>query len=240
VRVFLEALTDPAVRANVDAAVLAELEDEGNKFLRMKTDMLGPNTKAMVQTLQQLLLVAGSSKEKKLIVQLLLVISSCSRLDEYIECVRAAEKAAPPAGAAELPGRHGYDGQFEYKKTDSPRLRDSVTKRASFLSVSLGQDQMEAYIELMSDHSGELSPGSEESNEERTLCRICENFIAHSIYPSHVKFCQTKVGHDIEVLAVDQEISKLIGTLKPGSPLRLLMEHVRAVRDGGFYECMQA
>jgi hypothetical protein len=34
------------------------------------------------------------------------------------------------------------------------------------------------------------------------------------------------VVHDIEVLTVDQEISKQIGLMKPGSPARAVMEKV--------------
>lgn len=245
--------------------MLAGLEDEGNKFLRLKTESLGPNSKAMVNRLQQLVLRAVTSRQKKLVVQLLLMISSCSRLDEYIACVREAELASsghkPPA---EMTGRSGYDGQMEYRKLDSPRLRDSATKRANFLSVSMGQDELDSYIELIPQHLQQqqqqaVASSSPTRDDEEVLCRICEKNILRALYPSHAKFCGQKglfvlkqrlvsrfltlclwaVGHDMEVLVVDQEISKLLHGMKQGSALRGLMERVLGVRDGGFVECMQ-
>ncbi len=153
VKAFLESLAQPAVRENVSPQVLKELERQGEVFLALRTEMLGPKAKAMVVALQQLLAAAGGPKAKKLVVQLLLAISSCSRLDEYIECVREAEKGAgalASAAAASAPTRAGYDGQMEYaRKTESPRLRDSASKRANFLSVSLNGDDMEAFIQLI-------------------------------------------------------------------------------------------
>ncbi len=187
VRAFLETLAQPEARVSVGSEVLAGLEEEGNKFLRFKTDGLGPSSKTMVNRLQLLLSRASTSKEKQLVVQLLLVISSCSRLDEYIACVREAENAATYK-QPELVGRSGYDGQMEYRKMDSPRLRDSATKRANFLSMSLGQDEMDAYIDLTPSLSG--SPGSQD--DEKVLCRICENYIPKNIYASHAIFCGRK------------------------------------------------
>ncbi len=271
VTAFLVALASPEVRESVSPAVLEELERQGETFLHLKMEMLGPKSKAMVRSLQQLLRDT-SPKEKKLVVQLMLAISSCSRLDEYIECVREAEKNSSAAlGTATAgPTRHGYDGQIEYvKKTDSPRLRDSASKRANFLSVSLNGDDMEAFIQLipsspppasgsvrqpappLSRGSGDRASGTPDSQssgggsssgggeEDSVLCRVCENMIERSICDEHVKYCKKKVGHDIEVLTVDQKISQLLPTLKAGSPLRLLMEKVLSVsaQQGGFCEC---
>jgi microtubule-associated serine/threonine kinase len=269
VRSFLESLMAPEVRSVLREEVYDELDRQGNQFLRLKTDLLGATSKAMVRTLRNLLATANP-KEKRLIIQLLLAISSCSRLDEYIESVREAEKK--PAGQASgvdlAVGRHGYDGQIEYQKTDSPRLRDSQSKRANFLSQSLNGDEMEAFIQLIpvtegaekknkkkggegegggKEAEGEegASEGGKETEEHLLLCRVCEKMIEKSIYEQHIKYCSKKTSYDIQVIATDQEIAKLLMATPPGlqagSPLRILMEKVMAIsaeQKGGFYECM--
>lgn len=181
VRAFVDSLPS----SGLEAGLMHELEEESNKFLRFKTDNLGTNTTAMLSRLQKLLVRCSSSKEKQMVVRLLLIISSCSRLDMYISSVREAEDATIPA---QISARSGYDGQMEYRKLDSPRLRDSATKRASFLSVSLGPEEMEAYMDMAS--SGPSSPNSREGDD--VICRICEHRIPKSIYLSHAKFCGQK------------------------------------------------
>lgn len=152
VQAFLASLTDPAVQQLLTPHVRDELEKQGNLFLRLKTDHLGDAAKSMVRSLQQLLAASANTNERRLVVQLLMAISSCSRLDEYIASVREAERTASRGGggAADITAeRRGYDGQIEYTKTDSPRLRDSQSKRANFLSQSLNGDDMEAFIQLI-------------------------------------------------------------------------------------------
>jgi hypothetical protein len=184
VRAFLDSLP----QSEVQTELRKELEEESDKFLQFKTDNLGVNTTAMVLRLQRLLTRAASSKEKQMVVQLLLIISSCSRLDMYIASVREAEDSTSNPNPAQISARSGYDGQMEYRKLDSPRLRDSATKRANFLSLSMGQDQMDTYLELMS--TGPSSPSRE--SDDSVICRICENYIPKTIYQSHVKFCGQK------------------------------------------------
>ena len=74
------------------------------------------------------------------------------------------------------------------------------------------------------------------------MCRMCENVVGRSIYEEHAKFCKKKVGHDIEVLSIDQELAKMISHLKNEPVLRLLLEKVlsTSARDGGFLECIGA
>ena len=162
VQAFLEALAEPAVRQLVTPAVLDELDALGNAFLRLRTDKLGESSKEMVRALQALVPKTATPSERRLVVQLLMAISSCSRLDEYIASVREAERGSSARNVVggEVTGtRHGYDGQIEYQKTESPRLRDSQSKRANFLSQSLNGDDMEAFIQLIPTSAGGAAGG---------------------------------------------------------------------------------
>lgn len=236
VKAFLESLTLPATRDQVSAEVLDALEAHGNSFLRLRIDQLGESSQEMVRALQRQ--VTSNAKEKKLVVQLMLAISSCSRLDSYIESVREAEKVFTGGS------RHGYDGQMEYYKTESPRLRDSANKRANFLSQSLDADNFEAVLQLLPQPDQEAEGGGRsELLESGVLCRICETMIEKTIYEEHVKFCKKKVGHDIEVIAVDQQLESLCSSLPAGSKLRSLLDRAQRISAlknpvGGFYECM--
>ena len=252
---FLETLMDPAVQQLVTPKVLEELNTQGNAFLRIRTDALGEASKSMVRILQTLLPQAANPREKRLVVQLLMAISSCSRLDEYIASVREAERASSTNKVGQG-DRRGYDGQFEYQKTESPRLRDSASKRANFLSQSLNGDDMEAFIQLIPTGGGDeagVNPlegfganegAANEDDGEVILCRVCETMIDKPIYAKHVKFCSKKMGHDFEVLNTDQDIAKLLVATPPGleegSAVRSMMEKalaITAAQKGGFYEC---
>ena len=233
VKAFLENLMSDDVKSEVSEDVLQQMTVLGNDFLRLKTERLGEATRKMVKELQHM--KTKTARDKKLAVQLMLAISSCSRLDQYIASVREAESAvmAGEGGTS----RHGYDGQVEYFKTDSPRLRES-NRRANFLSQSLDAENFDSVVDT-SNSQDMLSDAYNMSGGK--LCRICEQMVELPIYDEHVKFCQTRAGYDIEVITADQQINNLSNTLAAESKLKKVLEKSLGITTtgvGGFYEFM--